>query len=148
MAKADVTSLKLCEVLILDKRILVRGHLLIVRVLTTSRNQAKENYATKCERKNGGHNKLFIVDPHENQERGCGWGDYHTERVNSQKIQFWGSILQNIMTSWEHYDLGQNSMQEILSVFRSKRLKRLKSWRCQRCKSNFNSNFSFLPYVL
>ena len=41
MAEADVISLKLREVLILDKRGLARGHLFVVKVLTTSRNETK-----------------------------------------------------------------------------------------------------------
>ena len=42
MTEADVISRKLCEVLILDKRGLARGHLFVVKVLTTSRNKAKK----------------------------------------------------------------------------------------------------------
>ena len=42
MAEADVISLKLREVLILDKQSLVRGHLFVVKVLTTSKKPIKK----------------------------------------------------------------------------------------------------------
>ena len=56
----DFISLKLHEVLNLDKRSLARGHLFVVKVLTTSRNQAKENCAAKLERKNGRYLQLSL----------------------------------------------------------------------------------------
>ena len=60
MAETDVISLKLREVLILEKRSLVRGHLFVVKVLTTSRNQSKIKLCNKCERENGGHLQLLL----------------------------------------------------------------------------------------
>ena len=58
---ADAISLNLREVLILDKRSLARGHLFAVKVLTTSRNQAKRKLCNKkCERKNGGCLQLHL----------------------------------------------------------------------------------------
>ena len=50
VVETDVISLKLREVLILDKQSLARGHLFVVKVLTTSRNQAKRKLCNKCEK--------------------------------------------------------------------------------------------------
>ena len=47
VAVMDVISLKLREVLILDKRSLARGHLFVVKILTTSKNQAKRKLCDK-----------------------------------------------------------------------------------------------------
>ena len=45
--EADVISLKLPQVLILGRRSLVRGHVFVVKVLATSRNQAKRKLSNK-----------------------------------------------------------------------------------------------------
>ena len=42
MAEADVMSLKLRQLLILSKQSLVRGHVFVVKVLTTSRKPSKK----------------------------------------------------------------------------------------------------------
>ena len=60
MAEADVISHKLREVLILEKWSLARGHLFVVKVLTTSRHKAKRKLCNEMLKKSGGSLRLHL----------------------------------------------------------------------------------------